>query len=70
MTFRNDEGEVLDFDGDFAITKRAVSFFTSKILGDFSITFQVDNNSVNRKVLGYDGPQMVSQVAFTRQALP
>ena len=68
MTFRNDEGEVLDFDGDFAITKRAVSFFTSKILGDFSTTFQVDNNSVNRKVLGYDGPQMVNQVAFTRQA--
>ena len=67
MTFQNDEGEVLDFNGDFAITKRAVSFFNSKILGDVSINFKVDNNSVNRKVLGYDGPQMVNQVAFTRQ---
>ncbi len=67
MTFINDDGEVLDFDGDFAISKRAVSFFNSKILGDVSINFAVDNNSVNRKVLGYDGPQMLNQVAFTRQ---
>lgn len=67
MTFQNDEGEVLDFDGDFAITKQAVSFFNSKIKGDVSINFNVDNNSINRKVLGYDGPQMLNQVAFTRQ---
>lgn len=67
MTFQNDEGEVLDFDGEFAITKQAVSFFNSKIKGDVSINFNVDNNSVNRKVLGYDGPQMLNQVAFTRQ---
>jgi len=68
MTFQNDDGEVLDFDGSFAITKRAVSFFRSTILGDVSINFEVDNNSVNRKVLGYDGPQMLNQVAFTRQS--
>jgi len=68
MTFINDDGEVLDFDGSFAITKRAVSFFRSTILGDVSINFEVDNNSVNRKVLGYDGPQMLNQVAFTRQS--
>lgn len=68
MTFVNDEGEILDFDGDFAITKQAVSFFNSKIKGDFSVNFNVDNNSVNRKVLGYDGPQMLNQVAYTRQS--
>lgn len=68
MTFQNDQGEVLDFDGDFAITKQAVSFFNSKIKGDFSVNFRVDNNSVNRKVLNYDGPQMLNQVAFTRQS--
>lgn len=67
MTFQNEAGEVLDFDGDFAITKQAVSFFNSKIKGDFSINFKVDNNSVNRNVLGYDGPQMLNQVAYTRQ---
>lgn len=67
MTFVNDEGEVLDFDGFFAITKRAVSFFKSSIQGDFSVNFSVANNSVNRKVLRYDGPMMLSQVAFTRQ---
>lgn len=68
MTFQNDDGEILDFDGKFAITRRAVSFLNSKIQGDFSVNFDVDNNSVNRKVLGYDGPQMVNQVAFTRQS--
>lgn len=66
MTFEGENG-VLDFDGDFAITKRAVSFFNSKIQGDFSINFEVANNSINRQVLGYDGPQMLNQVAFTRQ---
>lgn len=67
MTFVNDDGEVLDFDGTFAITKRAVSILDSKIKGDISITFQVANNSVTRKVLNYDGPMMLDQVAFTRQ---
>lgn len=69
MTFINDEGEVLDFAGLFALSKRSVSFFNSNLQGDYSINFQVDNNSVNRKFLNYDGPQMASQVAFTRQAV-
>lgn len=67
MTFVNDDGFVLDFDGDFAITKQAVSFFNSKIKGDFSVNFSVDNNSINRAVLKYNGPMMTNQVAFTRQ---
>lgn len=69
MTFVNDEGEVLDFDGFFALTKRSVSFFNSRIQGDYSINFSVDNNSVTRKFLNYDGPQMLNQVAFTRHAV-
>lgn len=69
MTFTNERGEVLDFDGEFGITKQAVSFTNVKsIKGDFSVNFRVDNNSVNRKVLNYDGPQMLNQVAFTRQS--
>lgn len=67
MTFVNDAGEVLDFNGFFALSKRSVSFFNSKIQGDYSINFSVDNNSENRKFLNYDGPMMLNQVAFTRQ---
>ena len=69
MTFSDDNGNILEFDGDFAMTKQAVSFFNFAIKGDVSINFTLDNNSVNRKVLNYSGPQMVNQVAFTKQAL-
>jgi len=68
MTFIDDNGNELNFDGSFAMTKKAVSFFNGSIQGDVSITFQVDNNSVNREVLNYQGPQMLNQVAFTKQA--
>lgn len=67
MTFIDDNGNVLQFDGEFAMTKQSVSFLDFKIKGDVSTNFQVANNSVNRKVLNYNGPQMVDQVAFTKQ---
>lgn len=67
MTFRDNNGRELLFDGDFAMTKQAVSLFSGSIKGDVSITFQVDNNSVNREILNYKGPQMADQVAFTKQ---
>lgn len=68
MTFVDDNNNVLEFNGDFAMTKQAVSFFNGQIKGDVSQTFQVDNNSINRDVLGYYGPQMTSQIAWTKQA--
>lgn len=68
MTFRDDNGNELNFDGDFAMTKQSVSIFSGKIKGDVSITFSVDNNSENRATLGYYGPQMLNQVAWTKQA--
>lgn len=67
MTFQDDNGNTLEFNGDFAITKQAISFFSGDLKGDVSITFSVENNSVNRKVLGYNGPQSIPQVAFTKQ---
>lgn len=67
MTFRDNNGRELLFDGDFAMTKQAVSLFNGAIKGDVSITFQVDNNSVNREILNYKGPQMTSQVAYVKQ---
>ena len=68
MTFQDNNGNSLELSGSFAITKQAVSFFNMSIRGDVSINFEVDNNSANRKTLGYYGPQMNSQVAFTKQA--
>lgn len=67
MTFADDDGNEINFDGDFAITKQAVSFFNSDIRGDVSINFSIDNTAANRKVLNYQGPQMLNQVAWTRQ---
>lgn len=68
MTFVNDNNEVLETTDEVAITKQAVSFFGFKIKGDYSVNFKVPNNSVTRRVLNYEGPQMINQVAFTRQA--
>lgn len=68
MTFIDDNGNQLEFGGEFAMTKQAVSFFNGSVTGDVSINFSVDNNSVNRKVLNYYGPQMTGQVAWTKQA--
>lgn len=67
MTFVNDNNSVLEFDGNFALTKQACSLFNFKIQGDVSISFTVENNSVNREVLGYYGPMMLNNVAQTRQ---
>lgn len=67
MTFQNDDGQVLNVRGKIFLNKRSVSFFTSSIQGDYSVNFDVDNNSETRKVLNYDGPMMLNQVAFTRQ---
>lgn len=68
MTFQDDNGNQLISKGTFAMTKQAVSFFKFQIKGDVSINFNIDNNSQNRKTLGYYGPQMNQQVAWTKQA--
>jgi hypothetical protein len=67
MTFRDTNGRELLFDGEFAMTKQAVSFNNGSIKGDVSVTFQLDNNSINREILNYKGPLMINQVAFTKQ---
>ena len=67
MTFQDDNGNSIDVTGDFALTKQAMSFFDFSIKGDVSINFEIDNNSATRKTLGYYGPQMNSQVAWTKQ---
>ncbi len=68
MTFIDDDGNAIEYRGKFAITKQAVSFFNGTIKGDVSITFTIDNNSQNRKTLGYYGGMTLNNVAFTKQA--
>ncbi len=68
MTFQDDNGNTLDFLGEFAMTKQAVSILGFKIKGDVSINFDIDNNSVNREILNYTGPQMLTQTAWTKQS--
>lgn len=68
MTFVNDNNEVLDVEGDLVLTKQAVSFFKFTINGDYSVNFTVPKNSETCNVLGYYGPQMNQQVAFTKQS--
>ncbi len=67
MTFVDDNSNQLNFDGEFAMTKRSISLLDGTIKGDTSINFSIDNNSENRKVLGYNGPQMLNQIAATKQ---
>lgn len=69
MTFRDiSTGNVIDYNGEFALTKQAASFFDFKIKGDISISFKIDNNSYNKNVLGYYTPNQINSVALTRKS--
>ena len=69
MTFRDiSTGNVIDYNGDFALTKQAASFFDFKIKGDISISFKIDNNSYNKNVLGYYTPNQINSIALTRKS--
>lgn len=67
MIFIDDNGNTITSGDLFALTKQAISFFSSDILGDISINFTIDANSQNKKTLGYFGPQMINQVAWVKQ---
>lgn len=68
MSFVDDDGNIIECKSEFALTKQGISLFSGTIKGDVSINFSIDNNSVNRKILGYYGPQATNQVAFSRQS--
>lgn len=67
MTFIDDNGQILEVDGDFALSKRAVSVFNFELKGDVSINFRVPNTSETRETLGYFGANMLNPVAATRK---
>lgn len=65
-TFVNDNGEELQYTGeDVLISKRSATFKNFTIQGDFSVNFNVKNNSHNRKVLGYHGYNQVGNPAYS-----
>lgn len=53
--FINDNNESISYDGEFLLTKQAVSFYSFKIKADVSINFTIPNTSETRKILGYHG---------------
>jgi hypothetical protein len=68
MTFRDiSTGNVIDYNGEFGLTKQAASFFDFKIKGDVSISFKIHNNSYNRNVLGYYTPNQINSISSTRK---
>lgn len=66
--FINDNNESIYFDGEFLLTKQAVSFYNFKIKGDVSVNFTIPNNSENRKILGYHGFNQSNNPAFSQQS--
>ena len=66
--FVNDNNESIAYDGEFLLTKQAVSFYNFKIKGDVSVNFTIKNNSENRKILGYHGFNQSNNPAFSQQA--
>lgn len=66
-SFIDDSGNALQYDGDdFTITKQAASILNFEIKGDVSVNFKIDNNSQNRKALGYYGPQQISSPVLSK----
>ena len=68
ISFVNEDNETLDFSGDVGLTKQCANFFDFKIKGDVSVNLRLDNNSVNRRLLNYYGPNqsgVVVKVPFS-----
>ena len=66
-SFIDDNGNILDYSGeDVGLTKEVASFPDFKIKGDVSVDFKLNNNSQNRKALGYYGAQQINSPAFSK----
>jgi len=64
-SFINDEGQEIQIDEDVLITRQVASIKNFKIKGDFSVSFNVPNNSANRKTLGYYGINQLNSPVFS-----
>lgn len=65
ISFINDDGGQIQLEEDLLITKQVASFKSFKIKGDISVSFNVENNSVNRKTLGYYGFAQINSPVFS-----
>lgn len=64
--FVNDNNESISYEGEFLLTKQAISFYNFKIKGDVSINFNIPNTSDNRRILGYHGFNQGANPAFSQ----
>jgi hypothetical protein len=64
--FVNDNNESISYEGEFLLTKQAISFYNFKIKGDVSINFNIPNTSDNRRILGYHGFNQGTNPAFSQ----
>lgn len=60
-TLIDDNGQEIQIE-DVPLTKQSVSFFDTKIKGDFSLNFNIPFTSENKKKLNYYTPQQVGTV--------
>lgn len=60
-TLIDDNGQEIEIE-DVPLTKQSVSFFDTKIKGDFSLNFNIPFTSENKKKLNYYTPQQVGTV--------
>lgn len=66
--FINDNGEEIQISEEILITRQVASFKNFKIKGDISVSFSVQNNSKNRKTLGYYHVNQVNSPVFSSTA--
>ena len=64
--FINDNNESIYFDGEFLLSKQAISFYSFKIKADVSVNFTIPNTSENRRILGYSGFNQEGNPAFSQ----
>ena len=58
ISFINDNGKEIKVNEEVLITRQVANFKNFNIKGDYSISFNVENNSDTREALGYYGLNM------------
>lgn len=65
--FESDNGNRVEISDDFSMYKSSVNLFDFTLKGNYSVTFQVPNNSYFKTSLGYFSPLQNPSVGFSSQ---
>jgi hypothetical protein len=68
ISFISDNGKQIKVDEEILITRQVANFKNFTIKGDYSISFNVENNSENRDALGYFGLNQLDSPIFSETA--